>query len=131
MIAYGLRNTADTALALREFRRVLVDGGKLLVLEFGFPKARIPRALYGWYFGRVMPRLAGWGFGHDGPFAYLAASVAAYPDAPRLAAVIEREGFRHDRTLELTGGISHALIAHAEARPSAGGFHSDRSGNCR
>jgi len=113
MIAYGLRNTADSERALDEFRRVLDPDGKLLVLEFGLPRSPVLRGLFRWYFHRLMPRVAGWSFGHREPFAYLAASVEAYPDAPALAALMTRHGFLHERTLELTFGISHALIARA------------------
>lgn len=113
MIAYGLRNTQDTTAALDEFRRVLKGDGKLLVLEFGIPTAWPLRGIFRFYFHRIMPRLAHWSSGHQAPFAYLASSVEAYPNAADLAALIESRGFAHERTTVLTGGITHAVVARA------------------
>ena len=39
-IAFGLRNTADRDLALRELLRVTRPGGRLVVCEFSHPTVR-------------------------------------------------------------------------------------------
>ena len=58
-IAFGARNFADLAHAMRECRRVLRPGGHLLVLEFTLPGSRVVRGLYRAYSATVMPLVGG------------------------------------------------------------------------
>ena len=57
-IAFGIRNVADPAAAIREFYRVLRPGGRLVILEFSLPTNRLLRGLYNFYFRKVLPRTA-------------------------------------------------------------------------
>jgi demethylmenaquinone methyltransferase / 2-methoxy-6-polyprenyl-1,4-benzoquinol methylase len=105
-IAYGLRNFADIDAGLREFRRVLRRGGRLVVLEFppppGGPFGRLFRA----YFARVVPWLGGLVSGRREAYAYLPASVMAFPAPEALADRIRRAGFRDVRYRLQTWGVS-------------------------
>ena len=91
-IAFGLRNVADRASALREMARVLRPGGRVLVLEFTLPPGRLLGALYRAYFTRFLP-LVGRAISRDGDaYSYLPRTVLAWPSPPELQREMEALG---------------------------------------
>ena len=105
-ICYGLRNVEDRAKAYREFLRVLKPGGRLTILEFSRPRWGWLRGLYAWYSRAVLPRIGGWISGDSSAYAYLPASILAFPDQKSLARELERAGFEKVAWKNLTGGIA-------------------------
>ena len=57
-ISFGLRNTADPALALRELLRVTRPGGRLVVCEFSHPTWSPFRTVYDEYLMKALPAVA-------------------------------------------------------------------------
>jgi demethylmenaquinone methyltransferase / 2-methoxy-6-polyprenyl-1,4-benzoquinol methylase len=104
-VAFGLRNVPDRPQALSEMRRVLRPGGRAVVLEFTTPPGRLFRAIYLWYFHRVLPLIGGLVSGHPSAYAYLPASVTDFPTPKDLVAAMERAGFQDVSYRLLTGGI--------------------------
>lgn len=105
MVAFGVRNLADLEAGLREFARVLKPGGRLVILEFMTPQWQPFRALYLFYFRRVLPLIGRLVSKHGSAYSYLPASVLEFPEPDVLARMMADAGFQAVRWEALSGGI--------------------------
>lgn len=106
-IAFGIRNVADPLAALREFRRVLRPGGRLIVLEFSLPANPLLRGMYNLYFRHVLPRTASWiARDRSGAYKYLPQSVNTFIDRDKMVQLITAAGFTRPTVKPLTLGIA-------------------------
>lgn len=106
IVAFGVRNLADLDAGLKEVARVLMPGGRYVILEFTTPRAPIVRGGYHLYFHHVLPRIGGLISGNRGAYRYLPESVAHFPSAPALADRMRQTGFRDVAWESLTLGIA-------------------------
>lgn len=104
-IAFGLRNLPDPLAGLREFRRVLRPGGRLVVCEFSHPVLPGFRDLYERYRNRLLPLIARRISSDPAAYEYLARSIGAWPSQPELARHLQQAGFTAVRWRNLTAGI--------------------------
>ena len=105
MVAFGVRNLADLDAGLSEAARVLKPGARFVVLEFATPAWAPLRALYLFYFRRVLPAIGRLVSKHRDAYTYLPESVLDFPDPETLATRFAAAGFRDVRFELLTGGI--------------------------
>jgi len=105
MVGFGLRNLADLDAGLRETARVLKPGARFVVLEFTTPRSAPLRAVYLFYFRRVLPVVGRVVSKHTDAYTYLPESVLAFPDADAFAARFTAAGFHDVHYDVLTGGI--------------------------
>ncbi|MDK2910312.1 MAG: demethylmenaquinone methyltransferase / 2-methoxy-6-polyprenyl,4-benzoquinol methylase [Bacteroidales bacterium] len=106
MVAFGVRNFNDLEKGLAEMNRVLKPGGKILVLEFSIPQNRIFKALYLFYFLKVLPFLGGFISGNRKAYAYLPESVLKFPQGEEFLGLLQKAGFTGTQYKNLTMGIA-------------------------
>lgn len=104
-IGFGIRNVEHPERAISELARVLRPGGRLAILEFGFPKIPGIRALYRLYFRRLLPLIGRAVSRHDDAYSYLPASVEAFQSPEAFSRLLESAGFTRVQAVPLTLGI--------------------------
>jgi demethylmenaquinone methyltransferase / 2-methoxy-6-polyprenyl-1,4-benzoquinol methylase len=104
-ISFGLRNVADPVRCLRELRRVVRGGGRLVVCEFSRPVWAPFRTVYVEYLMRALPTVARAVSSSPDAYVYLAESIRAWPDQAALAGLLEQAGWADVGWRNLTGGI--------------------------
>ena len=115
-ISFGLRNTADMDLALRELLRVTRPGGRLVVCEFSHPTWAPFRTVYVEYLMRLLPSVARRVSSDPEAYEYLAESIRAWPAQAELAGRISAAGWQGTQWRDLTGGI---VALHRAVSPAA------------
>ena len=114
VIAYGLRNLADPAAALRELRRVLRPGARAAVLDFNRPDLSegLPAQLTAGFQRLYLRRLvvpAARRVGLPEQYAYLEASLENFPLASEQQRLALQAGFRQASHRPLAAGLMGML----------------------
>jgi demethylmenaquinone methyltransferase/2-methoxy-6-polyprenyl-1,4-benzoquinol methylase len=110
-VAFGLRNVTDTDRGLAEMTRVCRPGGKVAVLEFSLPRWQPFRAVYGWYFRNVLPRIGqALARNRQEAYHYLPASVGEFPSGEALAERLRRAGLAEVVFFPLTLGVATLYV---------------------
>jgi len=112
-IAFGMRNLPDYERGFAEMRRVVRPGGRVICLEIARPGSILGRVGRLW-FERAVP-LLGRLIGEREAYAYLVASVRAYPSPARIADTMRAAGLVDVRWVPLTFGMVTAHVARREA----------------
>jgi demethylmenaquinone methyltransferase/2-methoxy-6-polyprenyl-1,4-benzoquinol methylase len=105
-VGFGVRNLSKLDTGLRELRRVLKPGRRLVVLEFTVPPNAVMRAAYLFYFHHVLPRVGRIVSGHPWAYTYLPNSVKEFPGPEDLGALFRSAGFTDVGWKLVSGGIA-------------------------
>jgi demethylmenaquinone methyltransferase/2-methoxy-6-polyprenyl-1,4-benzoquinol methylase len=108
---YGLRNVPDLHGAIREIRRVLADGGRLVSLDFNRPRHPMVRRVYLAYL-TIVGSVLGYALHRDpDTYRYIPESIRNYPGADAVAAMLEEHGFTDVRVVTILGGLMAVHVA--------------------
>jgi demethylmenaquinone methyltransferase / 2-methoxy-6-polyprenyl-1,4-benzoquinol methylase len=123
--AFGVRNLHDLPVAFAGILRVTRPGGRLVCLEITTPPPGLGRRFHEFWFDRCVPMLGRLVAGDGSAYAYLPASVRAFPDADGLACLLWDAGWREIRFRRLGMGIVAIHVARKPAPPdeAAAGDH--------
>lgn len=109
-VGFGVRNFEHLELGLSEMHRVLVPGGKLVILELSVPSNAFVRWCYKLYFLKVLPAIGGMVSGERSAYEYLPASVLRFPAPDKFMAIMKNAGFAAVEHTALTLGICRMYI---------------------
>ncbi|HZV83172.1 MAG TPA: bifunctional demethylmenaquinone methyltransferase/2-methoxy-6-polyprenyl-1,4-benzoquinol methylase UbiE, partial [Geobacteraceae bacterium] len=108
-IAFGIRNVVDRLSGLKEMCRVLKPEGKVVILEFSNPRSKLFKALYNFYFLKVLPVVGGL-FSTFSAYKYLPDSVLEFPSQEEFKRTMAEAGFRNIVHHDLTFGIATVYV---------------------
>lgn len=109
-IAFGIRNVDNRMQGLREMYRILKTGGRVVILEFSTPRSKLVKAVYHWYFHRLLPVIGGL-FSRFDAYKYLPDSVLEFPSQAEFKHTMSEAGFLNAIHYTRTFGIVSIYVA--------------------
>lgn len=106
MVAFGVRNFSDPVKGLAEMRRVVRNGGLVVVLEFSKPDGFIFKHLYSFYFKNLLPFTGALFSRHRNAYRYLNESVTKFADNEKFIQMMKMSGLSEIKQTRMTRGIA-------------------------
>ena len=119
-VGWGVRNVPDVPRAFAEMTRVTRPGGRVVCLESTQAPDGVGKRFQRVWMGRMVPLLGRVVTGDATAYAYLPASVEAFPRAEGLAAIMAAAGLTRVRYRRFGFGAVAIHVGEAPAAPAAG-----------
>lgn len=103
-MGFSMRNVVDIDATLREIRRVLRPGAKFVNLDMSKAPNALWKALFSFYFYRMVPLIGGVVGGSRAAYTYLPQSLTHHPNAEALRDRFTAAGFKDTGFVRLMGG---------------------------
>jgi demethylmenaquinone methyltransferase/2-methoxy-6-polyprenyl-1,4-benzoquinol methylase len=116
-ISFGIRNVVERDAVLRECLRILVPGGRLLIMEPGFLEAPVLGAAYRFYFDHFMPFIGNVLSGTDFAYTYLAETVYAFPSDDDFIRSFAGAGFVDNAVIPVSYGLARIYRGRKPGEP--------------
>jgi len=113
-IAFGIRNIPDRPRALREMARVVIPGGRIMVLEMAFTPGWFSNLIYHTYLNRLLPRIAKKFSLNPRAYYYLADSIMNFPSPDEFSGLMQEAGMVDIETHKLTFGATYLYIGRKQ-----------------
>lgn len=115
-IGFGLRNLPDYDDGIREMRRVLKPGGRLICLELSHPVWPMFKQAHAFFVKYLVPGIGNIGLAEQSHYKWLPESLRHFPGAEELAEKMRFCGLESVRFVRLSGGIAAVHIGFQPAR---------------
>lgn len=110
-VAFGVRNFYDIGKAFKAFNTILKENGKVTILEFSLPRNFLIKAIYMFYFTKLLPFIGNLVSKDKSAYTYLPESVKEFEDKINLPDLLLEAGFKNIKLYKLTFGIVQVIIA--------------------
>jgi demethylmenaquinone methyltransferase/2-methoxy-6-polyprenyl-1,4-benzoquinol methylase len=105
-IGFALRNVPDLHQVLREMKRVVKPGGRVVCLELSKPTWQPFKAIYYSYFRYILPFIGKLLAKRYEQYKWLPKSLMDFPDHKQLLAIFNEIGLQNTTAYPLNGGIA-------------------------
>ena len=103
-VSFGIRNFSNIEKSLREARRVLKTGGRIICLEFSKVDNEVLKKFYKIY-SKTIPIIGKYVIGKSEPYEYLTKTIDEFYSQEELLNLFKKNGFDNVEYRNLSGGI--------------------------
>lgn len=106
IVGFGVRNFENLEKGLMEMKRVVKEGGIVIILEFSNPTQFPIKQLYQFYFKTILPSVGKLVSKHRSAYTYLPKSVLEFPDGVKMVEILQDMGYKQCQFKPQTMGIA-------------------------